>query len=359
VIVRRGHHSEELKSAFDMDQLLQDGMVAHDELQERNDESSILGARVESDINFSTWLPYTVVSVDLSGDNTKRYHLVSDDGEVTCGVPEEHIRGLSVSDDALSLSDAGVSVHEGRTDRRSAGRTFPFLTSRRQFYSTENSDSGVSGQSRTNKQLLKRTWSALAPIESMCPVGVNAKSEPQRIPNPAFTSWKCDVGGHSIEVFVANNLVDFSPSIGLEFSCPESPSENIVIPSPADTTIVSLLCRLYRIDNLDIFCKEGHSILYSFVFRQPQGARRKNDPKETHFQKNCLGQPSQDMSIANKTSAFFEHASRSRKLSDSANFSEDDEGGPRIPCVGLDEICVQCLVRRCLRHDNCLAILAR
>jgi len=351
VIAHRAQNPQYLKTPFDMEDLLSDAMVGQDE-EERDDNDSVsLGVRVESDFISSAWHCYTVVAVRQidSSNRSRTYDLVSEDGEVIGGVPENRIRGLGSSDEVNNSVDMEVSDVGSRADRRSAearahlSRAFPFLTARRQLSSSSSSNG--SSQGKISKRMLKRTWSALAPIEAMCPVGVNAESGKfLTSTSAAATLWKCQVGELEMAVSIRNDLVDFPPSISVEFSLARSPSPAKVA-EPADTTLVALLRKLYESEEFDMFGKEGHQILYSVVLRPSKSPPRFDDMKLSQLEPTSFNTPlaAHDIIPSDQNNSLIDQSSRSRKLSDTGSYSDDDDIGVRLSCEGLDEICVQCL----------------
>ena len=168
------------KSAFDMEHLLSDGNVqdTDDGMLTRSRHLTYVGKRVESNFKSTEWHAYTVLSAsDVDGENT-RYLLVSDDGDVVRDVPSGQIRGLDDDEQPSSEADStrASAAGRGREGRVNANRAFPFLTVRRQAEGERNS-SNVSSQK--SRGVLKRSWSALSPIESMCPVEVTVSGNSQ------------------------------------------------------------------------------------------------------------------------------------------------------------------------------------
>jgi hypothetical protein len=346
-IVHRSN-SDDVKSPIDMEQLL---AVNHEEETETDSANSqLIGTRVESNCaHSSSWVCYTIVSVRTE-DKSKKYDLVSEDGEVFSEVPDTRIRGVGGNEDGNMVIDLDDSELGGRADRRSAearahlSRAFPFLTARRQLSGSDN-PSGPSSRGQNSKRMLKRTWSALAPIESMCPVGIQAESSRLFPSTSTVRSWKCKIGDKAMEICIDKAFVDLPPSVSIEFSSPRHASP-ITISSPSETTLVGLLCKLYDSEEMEVFPKKGHQITYSVVVRPTKGANGFSSIKQAAIDKSAFAQSLTAIDMDTSTdqlTTLLDTSNRSRKLSDSAIFSDDEDVGASLTCEGLDEICIQCL----------------
>jgi hypothetical protein len=333
-VLFRDNYSSELKSRLDMS----DRKIGHGPEEKFADaaDSSVIGAQVESDFSVPEWRSYTVVAVD-STSNNKLYALVSETGEVICGVPQGRIRGLTEGTEEIN----GV-VEPSGSDRRSVSRSqaFPFLPTRRQL---SEEDIGLSAPKKASRRTLKRTWSALAPVESMRPVEIIAKPSKFCRANPSILSWKSDLG----QVQIEEDLVDRPPTINVSFSSRRFPSP-INISFPSDTTLVALLCQLHRGEEFNIFEKEGHHVMFTISFRPSIASQTSNNLKRSALEDfgAMAGLIQTPEMLADETgkSAVVQQ-SRSRKLSDSqvTNFSDEEYSGILQACDGLDEICIQCL----------------
>lgn len=347
VVIHRRPSSSELKSAFDMEHFLAEGMMSQEGDVEKEDDVSEIGSQVESDFAAPKWRSYTVLSRDSSRNNTL-YDLVSDDGEVICGVPTDRIRGLpGKTGSAIDLESDSPST---RAERRSAearqhlSRAFPFLSTRRLSGTDDPNSSGSNDSSKSAKTILRRTWSALGPLESMRPVEITAKSTMKHVPDPSLLTWKCDFGDQLIQVFVESDSVDLPPSVVVDFGS-SSKTTSLTISATRDTTLVSLLCQLHEGQEVDIFNKKGHEIEYGISIRPSRSSQRlnclkKSALKDMHSTAGLL--QTQAIDVDDIVSPIVVHPTRSRKLSDSAVSDEEDAEVP-MPSEGLDEICIQCL----------------
>jgi hypothetical protein len=363
----------EIKSPFDMERLLTAGIVpeAEDEVIRSSPRPSI-GTRVDSNCASSDWQPYTVVAIDQdessSQDENLRFVLVSDSGEVHCGVRPSQIRGLALnesSDDEGSSSDrAGRSFAEGRVrdNRGQSNRTFPFLTARRQ--SSDNTRS-ISGAVRTfpGVGVLKRSWSALAPIESMCPVELNLSEDPlptfqqDRVPVGCL-AWRCSLSDRDIDIFAEHAVVELPPQLRVKFSSQENHTATEVA-SPNETTLISLLWQINQPDGRHISFEQPHDLFYTVncEWKRPFDKA----PQTLEFASSVPGKiisPAfENAALANRpqgagmthdaaqrdSGSLLNPENRSRKLRNLASYLSDEEGTYRGLCEGLDEICVQCM----------------
>ena len=358
VIIYREKNSEK-KSAFDMEQLLAEGMVGHNNEgllnnSLRDDLSNVIGTIVESDIKSSSWTTYTVVAVDTS-DKNKTYDLVNDEGVVNTGVPENNVCDGKRNDDKEARSTrSNPAVRRSIEAREQLSRTFPFISRRHATIEGERPDSSGRGQRKAGKRVLKRTWSALASIESMCPVGVSATSDNQGPPSFDSIKFKLSLDGRNIDIYVEDNSLEFPPSLEVRFSSPQILSPVNV--SASDTTLISLLFQLYQDEECDFFRDdEAHQIFYSVILQPSKGEEKWFNqvptPKKTEGTNSnipMIVNDGMDMALKVKDDPTQKQylwsnatCSRSRKLSHTTNYSDCDELGSR--CDGLDEICIQCI----------------
>ena len=355
-------NSSDKKSAFDMEQLLAEGMVGQSEESPPKHWMNVIGSIVESDFESSSWATYTVVCVDCS-DNIEKYDIVSEEGKVFCGVPANHISGINPQ----STKDSGSRGSENRLSRLSSearqsieaqgnfSRVYPFLisSSRRQVEEAGGSNS-ISGKRTRGNKSLKRTWSALALSESMRPVEVSPTSKSARRSELKTdkTKFMCSMGCRNIHLNVDRNLLELPPSFQIRFNSPHSVSA-VVTPS-GESTLISLLHQLHHGENVDYFCDKGHQIFYNLVFKPSTSEDRLT---ETIMQKkivalNSKSQRSSDVHdsyldldlkpndepIQRKLWATEDH---SLMLAHTAKLFDFDEIGSK--CPGLDEICIQCM----------------
>lgn len=353
VVIHREAHQNYLKSPFNMEQLFTEGIVAEND--EKLTGDSVVGHRIESDFQSSEWLPYTIVSLDCCNDE-KKYALVSEDGEVVPGVPSNRIRGLGCFDETSLFDPSCVGSRSDRigatgrngTLRAPLSRAFPFLTTRQ--HGSRGEILGGSAGKTTNKLVLKRTWSALGPIESMNPVGVKATSDDRIIPNPNFSTWICDVGGKMAEIDILHSLVERPPSLVVQYSSTHVNS-SVRLSAPADTTVLSLLHSLCDGEEFEVFGSKPHEIIYSLDCFASKDAKYMDKICQGEIRPNpCDRQPvayPMKTAFARRDDAFnvdeWPTENRSRKSVYPSTDSDDGYTDTRLTFQGLDEICVQCL----------------
>ena len=376
----KGGRESDSKSPFDMEHLLADGIVAEseDDIPPAPPSASI-GARVESNCGSGSWQPHTIVAVD--GSETKddvRFVLVSDTGEVHCGVETRNIRGLDVSEGgaedggADDRSDRGGG--RGSSGRGQISRAFPFLTGRRQSSDLSRSSSTSSSRVPSAVGALKRTWSALSPIESMCPVEVNLSDDtlPRSTKDSATSTgfvWRCPLGDAGVDVYAERTIVEQPPRLRVKFSSEDTLSA-LEIASPEDTTLVSLLWRLCQRDDQQLVGDRPHKVFYSVACEIPFsvgpeepfavpplfGSRATSIDTQRTKEESAVAaaeaasrsrldvHPSElDATDMDTSVPWTSPGSRSRKLRHITTYLSEEEGQYRGLCDGLDEICVQCM----------------
>jgi hypothetical protein len=372
-------------SAFDMEHLLTDGIVAETEDDiPGNSAGTSIGSRVESNCCSEEWRPYTIIAVDTSvtglGKDDVRFVLVSDLGVVHCEVESTKIRGLDRNE---GFADDGAQERSGRNipsgrpgeGRSHISRTFPFLTVRRQTSEPSPSNANRLTKSRPGVAVLKRTWSALSTIESMCPVDVNvsdvtASRFESRRPSDGHV-WRCSLGDDVVEIYAAHAAVELPPRLRVKFSLQDTLT-SVEIGAPEETTLISLLWRLYQRDEQRLVGDQPHEIFYSVAcevsrlsektqpFAVPQAFNVDNPAvwSTVFLDDDSSGMVTSQVSVSNgivcppslvdvenmnKNETWNSPASRSRKLRQITTYLSEDEGQYRRLCVGLDEICVQCM----------------
>lgn len=352
VVIHRGKHAKHLKSPFNMEQLLAEGIVSEsDEKISSDTESCVVGQRVESDFRSPGWLPYTIVSAECC-DQEKHYALVADDGEVFSGVPLNRIRGIGNVEETPGTSGPGsrsdhiVAIGRNGDPRAQLSRAFPFLTSRRQE-SREDFQGGL--ENRTNKRMLKRTWSALGPLESMSPAGIKAVSRDSVMSGSNVTSWICDIGGRKYEIFIPQSLLERPPSLLVQYKS-VNVSSPVKVPAPDDTTLLSLLYSLFR-EEFEVFGSKPHQIIYSIAYCPSKHSKLTEQLWEDGTLVASLDRQTNayaiDSSFASRDEAFvgdeWPTENRSRKLVPPVTDSDDENANTRLSVEGFDEICVQCV----------------
>ena len=348
VIIHRDEISER-KSAFDMEQLLVEGVQVVGE--NKNDSKNVIGTLVESDFNSSSWNTYTVVSTDSSDEIA--YDLVNDEGEVISGVPDKNISHAKQNDNTEDRSRLNPDNRRGVESRGQWSRAFPFI-SLRQTIEERPHPTGREQIKKKGKRVLKRTWSALASIESMCPVGLNVKLSGHNPPSSDAVKFACNLDSCNIDIYVDQTSLEFPPYLSVQFNSPHTVSP-ANISTQDDSTLISLLYKLSQDEEYNFVRDEPHQIFYSVNVRSFIGEKSFDHTptqKISKEKKLKLAMISNDFLISKEPTAIDDPAqkqytfstltrNRSRKLSLAANYPNENELGAR--CNGLDEICVQCI----------------
>jgi hypothetical protein len=375
-IVFREVHADDVdsKSPFDMERLLTDEIVADHDMSQLTKQPDV-GTRVESNCASSRWQAFTVMKVETFGGSPGQREgisvvLVSDSGEVHCGVRSNQIRGLAVDEVSGDDGSPDREASRARDSRGQISRAFPFLTVRRQISENQRSESSGSLRPSPKIGILKRSWSALAPIESMCPIDLNLSAGPapslaKRPSRIGGLVWRCSLGKKEIDIFAERAVVELPPRVRVKFSSSTSHKALDVV-SPDDTTLISLLWQLHRRGEHQRFSDQSHSLYYSVSFESRKSfdqddnfaapfaaaANNKADWKEmlagydvaavATLKSTAVGILADQQELEGSVS--WPHLeNRSRKLTHLTSYSSDDERTHRGLCDGLDEICVQCL----------------
>lgn len=361
------------KSPFDMERLLTDEIVADHDMSQLPKEPAV-GTRLESNCAYSGWQVFTVMKVETLGSSPGQregmsFVLVSDSGEVHCGVRSNQIRGIDVDEGSGDDGSPDTETSLARDSRGQISRAFPFLTVRRQISENQRSESSGSSRPSPKVGVLKRSWSALAPIESMCPVelDLSAGPAPSLVKRPSGIGgvvWRCSLG-KEVDIFAERAVVELPPRVRVKFSSSMS-HKALDIVSPDDTTLISLLWQLHRRGERQRFGDQSHSLYYSVSFESGKSfdqdenlpvpfaaaPNNKADWKEmlsgydvaavAKLKSTAVGILA-DQKELERSVSWPHHENRSRKLTHLTSYSSDDEGTYRGLCDGLDEICVQCL----------------
>ena len=345
--------SSDKKSAFDTEQLLAEGIVEEKDKSLPKNLSTVIGSIVESNFDSSTWDTYTVVGVNCSNNDVK-YDILSTEGKVLSRVPASYISACDLDSTKSSDSRGSDQRSSGLTSdaRRSSetqgsfSRAYPFLISRSRRQSEEEDGSNAASRQRQKlgKKSLKRTWSALALTESMCPVEVSPASKlDERISRKCDkTKFKCSTGHRKIQLNVDPKLLESPPLLEICFHSSRSPSSKFT--PDGENTLISLLQQLNQ-GNIDYFRDEGHEILYSVILKPNQenaDIRLLQQKTIALYSKprtiDNISRISDDESIHKK---LWSHEKLSQKSTHKVNLLNFDEVGSR--CPGFDEICIQCI----------------
>jgi len=356
MIIHRERKSDK-KSAFDMEQLLDEGIV---EQSKDSISGNMVGTIVESNFESSSWGTYTVVGLNVSDKETE-YDIVSEDGRVVCGVPANRLSGIhpktnetaEVGGSANRLSQLNPAARSSTEAQGHFSRAYPFLmaSTRQQVADEESPNSIRQGQEKQGNRSLKRSWSALALIESMSAVGVSAKPrfDKRTTLKPKATKFACSLGCKNITISVDENVLESPPRFEVNFSSPRSPSP-INISTKTEKTLVSLIHKLHGGETFDFFRAEGHEIYYNLDFQpvtneeQPSGMTKEKKNQMLNS-KISLSNDAMDWELNQNDepihSSIWESEGQSLQLSHTTTFFDYDELGSRN--AGLDEICVQCM----------------
>lgn len=200
-------------------------------------EALSTGARVESNCVSPdhAWLPFTVVSRSAGRDDV-RYDIVSDHGEVFVDVCADRIRGCNSSsvdsgpdgEVRRNLRDALDPESPRNALRLGGGLPFPFFRMGRYVSEqrvAQQRDAEV--RSTAENGVLKRTWSALSPLNDMCPLDVLLTPESQvcwegkASAELSGRSWRCYIGGEDVEIFSRDGAVELPPKLWVDLSAHE------------------------------------------------------------------------------------------------------------------------------------------
>lgn len=289
-----------------------------------------IGTRVESNIeSFDTWLIYTVLSGKCthekapiegpsnSGDEFA-YNLVSDTGKVKFNVPESRIRCQSavLTHRSTRRSNEGNSVSlrvrdEDIRERSIFQRGISIASIRR----TSSSSAG-----KPAVGVLRRSWSALSPLNSMKPLDLTI--EETQLLSRSQRTRKISIGGSDVDVNM--EAVELPPVLVVELSLNE---ELHPIPSrSSDTTVYSAFQRLFqrkrrkRNDRLELSCDCFYNIS---MFKGSGKADKRILPK--------FGDIQPDGSLMELERRFGTHR------------SDQPFGFSAADCEGLNQACITCL----------------
>lgn len=226
-----------------------------------------IGTRVEGRRDSQApWRVYTVVGRIATKQHPERpgwnaetpavqYHLVSDDGVLMRSVDAANVRG---HDDRRLQDRRGSGVGMWND---SSSRPLNRLVGFRRLAVDDAREADRSPPSRVG--VLKRTWSALSPVESMTPIDLKVSNRPH-VTCSERRNWRCTVGDQIAELFCAPVVVEQPPSLHVHFSIHDH------LPAAgAQTdkcTIFSLLRQLQEVDaNASTSPAEDHQKLYFSV----------------------------------------------------------------------------------------------
>ena len=360
------------KSAFGMEHFTEDGVGSDAYRKSRNPKHPSVGTRVESNFSSTEWQPYTVLSVKSSKPagipmQDLSYVLVSDEGNVICAVPPRNIRGLDDGDGKNSEDFvSGGSSARGSEGRGQMGRSFPFLTVRRQAIEGQRAD--TFRMEKKFRRVLKRRWSALSPIEKMCPIEMKVNDFKRPIPQQECSlsdtyEWRCSVGSREFDISLVRSAAELPPQLRIWFSLNQMESPLELTPK-ADTTLISFLLKLYKRINepmagnsqCEIFylvtCgptnlqqTDSESSLLSGAFAASDTVADKSEARGLFSTQGLVETENGTMYIPRilDKSSPLSTTNRTGKSIHLSSHSSEDGGTMGEFCDGLDEACVQCM----------------
>mmetsp|Transcript_36670 Transcript_36670/g.88593 ORF Transcript_36670/g.88593 Transcript_36670/m.88593 type:complete len:2896 (+) Transcript_36670:158-8845(+) len=279
----------------------------------------LIGIRVDSDIDPSMGRSFTIIdAVSSSSDGNSRpnemsYTLVSDDGRVASNVSHDRIiRGLDDTTNLLSSTEdedarairSGAISGRSLTELRLGQLGIPFFNSRRNG-SSDSSNREL--RSKSGGHVLKRTFSAMSPIQSMRPIDISASSQ-----------FPCQIGEKQVRVSFKEDEIETPPSLNVHFRAKDHSSSPLLPGVRKDMTLVSLLGKL-RLNEVEVFDPQGHELGFT-ISLSPAPTSVKLKSSESFVFNDC-SLPS--------SKAGAEVASASSQCSST--------------CEGIDEICMQVL----------------
>eukprot|EP00521_Asterionellopsis_glacialis_P007185 CAMPEP_0195289262 /NCGR_PEP_ID=MMETSP0707-20130614/5611_1 /TAXON_ID=33640 /ORGANISM="Asterionellopsis glacialis, Strain CCMP134" /LENGTH=3115 /DNA_ID=CAMNT_0040349249 /DNA_START=115 /DNA_END=9462 /DNA_ORIENTATION=+ len=248
-------------------------LIGNDTVAHPRATSLSTGMRVESNCasQDGSWGAYTIASVSSGEETTGEsvqsnvdnigYNLVSDSGEVFKGVSSSRIRGHDTllpqnprqrrrdrgRHDAFA-SDVRGELAQGRT--YPMDRAFPFFHVRRPGSDISGGDPRSDNPSNQKVGVLKRSWSALSPIEDMNPIELSPNlSETQR-PTKRLNQGMlltCSIPGREKDILVEPSFTENPPLLRAELSAHEN-LPTIDTGLFEETTIYSALNQLFKRD---------------------------------------------------------------------------------------------------------------
>ena len=154
----------------------------------------------------ASWRPHTVIGVKITNpvvetlSEKSHFTLVSDVGIVQYNVPVSQMRGLDsllieksatlATRERIERAFGADSIFQNRTPLR---RAFLFVPSRREIVDTRRIPHCIDAP---RAGILKRTWSALSPVEAMNPLELSLYSDgcKERSAFCCSGPWRCLIG---------------------------------------------------------------------------------------------------------------------------------------------------------------------
>lgn len=299
--------------------------------------SPSVGTRVQSNCGLGgAWDVYTVlgarcVTSEASGSEN-RFILVSDSGEVHSNVPGVQLRNIG-------NEQSEETSRRRRPSRDERGAVFPFFASRLRS-DTPRGDSDDTLHNANRERALKRSWSALALNESMCPVDLNIPDElleSQQCDNSREYIWEYRLGDRRFRLLSDALNVECPPLLGVRFGTQEKiPGANVS--DSSDKTFVQALIDLQKQQEKfhEWPPKSSVRLFFSIQTDTPDQLLARTIP---------VSLPSAVIpacGVPYDTKPGGRQDSRCRKLS-SRSIGIDDEAVVSSLCDGIDELCMQCM----------------
>eukprot|EP00592_Proboscia_alata_P009438 CAMPEP_0194361474 /NCGR_PEP_ID=MMETSP0174-20130528/9057_1 /TAXON_ID=216777 /ORGANISM="Proboscia alata, Strain PI-D3" /LENGTH=3162 /DNA_ID=CAMNT_0039133703 /DNA_START=62 /DNA_END=9550 /DNA_ORIENTATION=- len=390
-----------------------------------------IGTRVESNFKCNVWEVYTIISASIEADDFTsffdediqalpssvsshdkvgsngdqqnpsdimlgrfcRYVLCSDSGEVVLSVPGSSIRGHDIflnqkrkaTSENSMLRDQKSNPHflnNSSIFERSAS-----LANARRILSSANSisDPGPSCEAPKTPTVgvLRRTWSALSPLQNMCSLDLNRCCSEDRPPEGNLgRTRKMSVGENDdIDIDVDVSRAELPPNLTVEFSSTDSMSPINVLStgeitlfnalqrlssknsgSPHSSSCLDKKCRIFysvimhRV-NEKVFDKSSNAFINALPFSPPWMKCRLDisNSQPTSLRDDFIAE--NDIDISMGTPSDFVNSNDAFALnSSSSTFARRDGIDLSLTlenCDGLDETCAKCLQLLNILVEHC------
>jgi len=330
---------------------------------------TILHAELEAACpNFSTSsFDYSdVSSIFMDGGITPRYNLVSEIGELIVGVSQKKIRNHDSllhqyrmqskqkereNNFSVSYSPPTHSVHSGTVNEGSVGllRGSHNLFDRRISRSTDRSDGS---RSTAPVGVLKRTWSALSPLNNLRPLHLSYSDHNMTCNDKGVGKL---FGRNKIEICMDFSTGEKPPLLCVEFSLYESLPTVSTSPNCKEVTLFNGLQRLLYSKEKSARTKKSIldrrcELFYSISLVNSNANENQNKDFTPYLKLHNSKEESSNMSWSYTpdenelplTSSVMNY-STSLDSVDSNIISREEPYSIKSKCGGLDETCIQCL----------------
>lgn len=261
VIVRRTEHKSPSRRSRSSKPAASRLLCGVDDLSAAFPPSAVpCGVRVESNCSspdHSSWFPCSVLSRCMYR-NEMRYEIVFDSGEIFQDVREDQIRGYRSSSPSAEGSGRNNEAYRNLRDsldsdpmrnalRRSGAMPFPFFRMGRNAPDQRTGESRSESRPSPESSILKRSWSAISPINEMSPLNISLADSSQRevvsTSGSDSMTWKCCIGGEAVEISVSESYAEAPPKLSVEFTAHDAlPPEGVC----SAETVIHMLHRLLQ-----------------------------------------------------------------------------------------------------------------